>query len=345
MQVGPSSLSIGKRNKKPRVFDAKLERFEEKNSSRHNDQGLQAKARMAQDANATYNPYKDYRPSNTCLLNTGASCETQPCAESLGAEVCLWGRCVCTAGCATASGTCAAGAYTILHDNFTMYDMRFGRYLFVDNEMWHISMTKYDSSEYNRFTLVQTRDGKQILYSKGDPNFAVAVEGMMNPQTLRPSGSFEVQQAEIRAGWGNIGFVPSVPNVALTLTEPPGGYDDVLRPEGFSLNGTYPVMLQSFKFPRHFIFSPYWGMLGLGNAEVNYDDPGDGALWLMDPPLPQEYITGAKRIVQPYVGTRCSFDCHGAGANPDSALFALLTVVLLACACGSCLLITGIIKC
>merc|ERR1712232_223850 len=109
-------------------------------------------------------------------------------------------------------------------------------------------------------------------------------------------------------GDDGLGFDPSAKSVSLTLTAPPGGYSKI-RQTHYAFNGPFPVMLQSFDHQRHYIYSP---VASAGDAPaVSHDDPGDGGLWIFEPPLPSRYYTGTTRKVEAFRGHRCQWDCHG----------------------------------
>merc|ERR1719453_1281185 len=101
---------------------------------------------------------------------------------------------------------------------------------------------------------------------------------------------------------------PSTNEVSLTLTEPPDGYDDKLRKEAYKFHKDHPVMMQSVEYKRHYIYAPRVAVSG--DVQTTYDDQGDGALWVFDPPLPEAFIAGNRTVVQDFVGRRCKKDCH-----------------------------------
>lgn len=294
--------------------------------------GVQSKAiRMPQSkANATYDV------ETNCLVNTGGSCVIEDCARFRGPTTCHFDRCLCTEGCSTADGSCTNHTYKTVLKDFTMRDFRFGRYLYVDDVLWHVAMSDDNSSELNHFTLMETHDGEFIIYAKANPDFAIAIQRTESSSRRRyspPTVTYSVTQTNVKGEYG-VGFDPSAPNVAITLTEPPGGYNDERRPKAYQFNGAHPVMLQSFAHPRHYIYSPYWGG-ALDQASVEDDDPGDGGLWIFDPPLPMEYIRGKNKRLDHFKGIRCSFDCHG----PESKTFkniGLALVIGLGVMCAVC---------
>merc|ERR1719321_1662586 len=69
-----------------------------------------------------------------------------------------------------------------------------------------------------------------------------------------------------------IGKDPSVPSLAFIMTQPPGGYDDTGRDGDSKFGDARPVMLQSYRFARHYLNSPLLSITDM--PDVHYDDPG-----------------------------------------------------------------------
>jgi hypothetical protein len=132
-------------------------------------------------------------------------------------------------------------------------------------------------------------------------------------------------------------FEPSAPTVALTITAPPRGYDDEKRAKAYRFNGTYPVMLQSHMFSNRFMYVDFYGEPG-DFPKIAHMDPGDGGLWVFDPPLPMELIFGDQGAIVEFNGDRCAHNCHGANniGQMSSAAYYVIWVMfaigLLICA-------------
>merc|ERR1719453_298436 len=101
---------------------------------------------------------------------------------------------------------------------------------------------------------------------------------------------------------------PSTNEVSLTLTEPPDGYDDKLRKEAYKFHKDHPVMMQSVEYKRHYIYAPRVAVSG--DVQSTYDDQGDGALWVFDPPLPEGFFQSGQKELPAFKGHRCMKDCH-----------------------------------
>lgn len=276
---------------------------------------------LKDDTNATLHNHK------TCLLNTGGTCTFDSCDRVRGPTTCYDDMCLCSNGCAGADGTCTNHNYKVILESFTLRDFRYGQYLIADDSTADISTSHDKSSRYNLFTLVETHDHAYVMYSKGSPDYAVQIA---EERDDKDRTWWTVGQVQVK---GDDGFDISVPSFALVLTGPPGGYDDSRRPKEYPFNGERPVMLQSFKHPGHYIYSQY-----AGDADVNKGDPGDGGLWIFDPPLPDSfYKKGSDRKIGAFRGEVCSFDCHGKGSGSWNSAWIIVMIVIGLCIC-CCLL-------
>lgn len=259
-----------------------------------------------------------YQPKTTCLVNTGGNCTERGCAKFRGETTCDRNRCMCTAGaCSGADGICTGHDYAVVLDDFTIRDLRYGRYLSASETPYRITMTDKKSDQRSRFRLVETHDGAFIIYSKANPDNAITIGKAWSPNYWVIPGTatkFSAMQSDVKGqAWNNDDWDPSVRNIALTLTQPPSGYDDSQRPVDYPFKDQQPIMLQSFRYPKTYICSDYYPELfgpyvgGTPSAAARSGDQGDGCLFVFDPPLPKEWITSVKH----FSGDACDLDCHG----------------------------------
>lgn len=248
-----------------------------------------------------------------CLVNTGASCSlNKPCSKLRGKSNCESSRCLCEKGCADANGVCTKHSYKVILENCTIRNFRYGTYLYASYMGSHLSTSITNNSHGNHFTLVETHDGKFIIYSLTYPDHVVTISRrktnqmtMFRPDQRSVKGASDIEHVKLVPPNH---VVPSARSVALSFTKPPDGYDDEKRNDLYQFYGDHPVMLQSVEFKRHYIYAPRVSVAQ--DVFTTYDDQGDGALWIFDPPLPEAFITGNRTRVQDFVGRRCKKDCH-----------------------------------
>jgi len=247
-----------------------------------------------------------------CLINTGGSCAVQSCSTGQGNTKCESARCLCEKGCAGANGVCTKRRYKVILKDCTIRNFRYGSYLYAEAGGSHLSSSSDNKSKENHFMLLETHDGKFIIYSRTYPDHVVAISRQRTQQMV----SFRPNQESVK-GALTIDevkhilpdeFIPSARDVALTFTAPPGGYDDENRDHAYRFNGDFPVMLESVEYRRHYIYAPRVSVAE--DVFTAYDDPGDGALWIFDPPLPKAIVSGNRSRLQKFVGLECNTDCH-----------------------------------
>jgi hypothetical protein len=190
-----------------------------------------------------------------------------------------------------------------------------------------LSTSADDKDKQNHFMLVETHDGKFIIYSKIYPDHVVAI----SRHKTHSASSFSPNQENIK-GASDIDqvsesfppdHIPAARDVALAFTEPPGGYDDDERDDGYEFEEVRPVMLQSATFKRHFIYAPRVSMAH--NVFTTYDDPGDGGLWVFDPPLPKAIIGGH---LEKFDGHKCRKDCYDESTHETIQVFGACQLAL-----------------
>jgi hypothetical protein len=264
-----------------------------------------------------------------CLTSTGGTCTLAQCSSFRGPATCQFpARCMCQPGfCAGADGVCTEGEYKVLLDNFQIKNFRWNKYLYVSRIFDQVGISEKITDASN-FKLVETADKRWILYSKKFPDYAIAVtlgaDTSTTDSTTYISHKGETYRVTQKHVLGKVGLAPSVDRVALTLSQPPGGYEEESNKERF--NGAYPVMLQSHSYSRRYIYSSPFSFY----LDVSHDDPGDGAYWVFEPPLNKSYFTGSNSLVEKFQGRRCTFDCHGDwGASHTAIIVAILSVFVL----------------
>lgn len=247
-----------------------------------------------------------------CLINTGGSCAVQSCSTGRGHTKCESARCLCEKGCAGANGVCTKNRYKVILEDCTIRNFRYGSYLYAEAGGSHLSSSGDNKSEENHFMLLETHDGKFVIYSRTYPDHVVAISRHRTQEmvSFRPNeesvkGALTIDEVKHILPDE---FIPSARDVALSFTAPPGGYDDEHRDHAYRFNGDFPVMLESVAFKRHYIYAPRVSVAE--DVFTAYDDPGDGALWIFDPPLPEAIISGNQSRLQQFVGRRCNTDCH-----------------------------------
>lgn len=271
-----------------------------------------------------------YTTGQDCLVNTGGVCTFSACHKERGPTSCQDGTCICKGGCTGADGICRKQKNKVVLADFTMQNFRWQTYLYADDS--NLRVTRDAASLSNHFTLMQTPDDEFIIYAKAAPDYALTAS--LNYRKLSPT------QVNMKGSDGVFSSYPAPPagRLALIFTAPPGGYNDKKRKEPYRFNQTRPVMLQSFAYPRHYIHSP---AASIGDAPaMSYDDPGDGALWIFEPPLPAEFFAGSMKGVQSFRGKRCHWDCHGDSKNANIwfwVVIILISVLLCCCCCSMCL--------
>jgi hypothetical protein len=227
----------------------------------------------------------------------------------------------------------------VIHKDFTIRNFRWGTYLFPDDTLNHLATSSSNKSKDTLFTLMETHDGEMIIYTNADPDYAVAIRRHIRDHVT----DYRPTQVNVKGALGGTGFDPSAPGVAMTFTEPPGGYHDERRPKIYGFNGSYPIMLQSFNHPRYYIYAP--DMTITDAVEGHYDDPGDGGLWIFDPPLPEDWLTterGGK--LEKYRGQRCAWDCHGPSKASNYVIWIVgigAGVLVTCCLCFVCVMVLG----
>lgn len=323
-----------------------------------------------------------------CLRNTGGICgENLACPSLHGKSTCDRGRCLCRNGCSGADSICRDHKYKVILEDFTIQNFRFGTFLMSTQDpttYGHnvLTMSQHNTSDRNHFKLIEAHDGAYIIYSKADPDYVITIEkeekckdkkdhvknahqklpcdGQITWNVVQTRATGEFQRHPRLEGQVSVDDmltlrIPSVPSLGLTLTAPPGGYNDTARPKGFAFHKKRPVMLQSYLHPRHFLyfgrgtsstlFDPSDKRVG-EFPDIHYDDPGDGGLWIFDPPLPEDVFKNDGSKLKTYIGDVCTFNCHGTHAvwsgqpsfwNTALIVGAIVTACLVCCICGCCL--------
>lgn len=277
----------------------------------------------------------------------------QGCWASRGPTKCTdIGRCVCQPGyCSGAEGRCYPGRYKLLLENFTIRNYRWkDKYMFASHGSelgfsYPLRVSSDSTSLPTRFRLYQMPDGALLLYSMAYPGYAAHVEvdkdnmeldhvntakhdmfsstisGDVPTVSGEQSRFFKVSLLDIRVS-GLLSSNPQAGAPTLQVFRPPGG-DAKLKSTGGA------VMLGSHKFSHRYMYVP--GMSY--GVDMYYDDPGDGALWVFDPPLPADVP------LKDFVGEACDIACTGPGSfqlRTFQLVWLLLAALLLyAFFCGS----------
>mmetsp|Transcript_12914 Transcript_12914/g.24399 ORF Transcript_12914/g.24399 Transcript_12914/m.24399 type:complete len:368 (-) Transcript_12914:94-1197(-) len=252
-----------------------------------------------------------------CFVHTGGTCMVQACSASRGPTNCTAiGRCLCQPGyCSGADGRCYQGPYKLLLDNFTIRNYRWKHmyvYAAADSSGFthKLKVSSDNTSLRTRFRLYQMPDGAVLLYNMAYPDYANHVERDKDKQHQAiPTGiGGEIPVAGHKLHHFKTGLV-DIRVSGLLSSHPEAGAPtlDVLKPPGgeakFNSTGG-AIMLGSHKFTHRYIYVP--GMSY--TLEMYYDDPGDGALWVFDPPLPADFP------LKEFKGDACAFACTGAGS-------------------------------
>mmetsp|Transcript_11990 Transcript_11990/g.21961 ORF Transcript_11990/g.21961 Transcript_11990/m.21961 type:complete len:332 (+) Transcript_11990:254-1249(+) len=279
-----------------------------------NGTGLEANLLSKSSHNGTSQEELNLSARPDCLINTGGTCMLQSCSIARGPTVCSAGQCLCPSGwCSGADGRCYKGDYKLILDYFTIRNYRWeGEYMYASvfavGYNYGLRVSKDNKTDKSRFRLYEMPDGAVIITNVAYPNYAITISKHVSRDTSSDSNdrfstsstsvtsvSYGVQLSNLGGtGLLTFGFEPSSDWQALYLYAPPGG-----SYQSYLTGGA--VMIGSYRYPRHYLYVP-----GMSWAvDVFKDDPGDGALWIFDPPLPADFP------LRQFEGRICSFDCSG----------------------------------
>jgi len=209
-----------------------------------------------------------------CYMDTGGTCGMDPCYPWRGAE-CRSGRCLCEGTCTGADGKCYDSKYKKVADGFTLTNVKW-----PDQKMFMPGDALLDSVRTTGFSSwANGGEDKFILYQ---------LPGNMSGHT----GYF-------LSSWRFSGYVVSLRGTTGTAVSPYGAYevdldnqfgvqkiavrvcsmgDGKVKIGGESITGA-----MEWFYLHHFSWIVYgWGLLS--------SDPGDGGVWKVDPPIPEEEL-------------------------------------------------------
>jgi len=260
-----------------------------------------------------------------CVENNGGTCAFQNCYAWRGAaQTCHLARCFCTGGlCAGTDGKCHEERNELIGHRVLLRNVRWPEYYISTSHFGTELWVDWNAGRQAEFELWRLPSGGYasdppdfMLTSSMYQNWAVRVRETQSDQTSSSSSS---SSSTSSSSSSSIRYKPilehttfpmetGIQHLALNIERIPE------RPEA--------VMISSFMYPREYLYIPRMSF----TLDTYHNDPGTGAYWVFDPPLPNETMDR----IRIYHGPRCTWLCGlSRGLFPSRAMLWLSMLPML----------------
>jgi len=225
-----------------------------------------------------------------CIENNGGTCTFQSCFAWRGSQTCHLGRCFCKGGqCAGTDGMCHDEQNEVIGTRYLLRNLRFPDYYITTTRFGYDLWVERGAGRQSEFDLRKLPGSGYAT----DP-----LDFLLTPTMYPDYAVITRERSDSSDRSSSVTLDPTLEHVTFPMET---GVQYLAL--NFERIPEHPetVMISSFMYPRDHYYIPRmsWGL------DTSPDDPGTGAYWIFDPPLPNETMDRLRT----YHGPRCTWFC------------------------------------